>query len=519
MINFKNFSQINIKAVLYFIIILFVGIYSFKDFGMNWDENTNREIGGYAMFYAHTVFDKLVLNKIEYTPDYYDYGWQTYGPAFEAVLYIVEKAFNLTDTRDIYLMRHFCIFLTYWIGLIFFYKIIKYQYKSTNISLLGTTFFFITPLFFLESFTNSRDLTFMSFGIMTAYFLIQFLEKKSFQNTFSLAFISAFAIDIRVPGTIFVMITIAFLIVDIIKNENSIEYLKNNIYKYFLYLLSLIVFIYIFWPYLWDAPVANYLRSFTKMSQYLGPKFAPKWYFIPYQYFIHIPLLYSVLFIIGLSSSIYIFAKNNIFFYKNTEQRTELIILAFFILPLISIIIFKSTVFLRHMYFIYPFIILIIVIAIKRIIIFLQNQKTIYTYGFYSILGIQIIFLIYFIIQTHPNQEIFRNELFWNKKVQTTMSYRTGLEYLLENNIDNIPIRSHAHKPVFWTSKILKEKQRLRLNYNTDLDTFYHVTHLDLKTDVKLKIYPEMPKVIDSIQLKTKNGIGILNIYKITNIK
>ncbi len=76
-------------------IMLSIALFSFEEYGVSWDEQQQRNIGYASYDYVFNNDDSLL--------EWYD---RDYGFAFELPLVIIEKTFDLTDSKTIYLMRH-----------------------------------------------------------------------------------------------------------------------------------------------------------------------------------------------------------------------------------------------------------------------------------------------------------------------------------------------------------------------------------------------------------------------------
>ncbi len=69
---------------------IIISLFTFKDYGVSWDEFAQRLTGTINYNYVFLNDNELL--------DFYD---RDYGVAFELPLIIIEKSFNITDTRDI----------------------------------------------------------------------------------------------------------------------------------------------------------------------------------------------------------------------------------------------------------------------------------------------------------------------------------------------------------------------------------------------------------------------------------
>ena len=160
-------------VIIFFTVLLVIGITSFKDYGISYDEHIQRDSGIIASKYLLQGDQALVQWKDRY-----------YGQFFELALIGVEKVFNLSDNlRLVYLSRHLLNFLLFYISVIFFYLLLKNIFKSWRIGLIGSLFLILSPRIFAESFYNSKDLPFMSMFIISIYTLFNYINDKSLKNT------------------------------------------------------------------------------------------------------------------------------------------------------------------------------------------------------------------------------------------------------------------------------------------------------------------------------------------------
>ena len=67
-----------------------------------------------------------------------------------------------------------------------------------SLAILGSTFLFLSPRIFAQSFYNNKDIVFMSLFVISLYTAINFLEKPNVKNAIIFSIISSLAIDIRI---------------------------------------------------------------------------------------------------------------------------------------------------------------------------------------------------------------------------------------------------------------------------------------------------------------------------------
>ena len=151
-----------------FVLFFSIGIFIADDYGLPYDDPEVRSYGVQNLNY--------VLNS---DPEIFEHRSKYHGPAFELVLALAEKILHLTDSRQIYVMRHRLTFLLFYAGVWSFYLLCQYRFKNWKISLLGSLFLIVSPRIFAHAFYNSRDLAFLAVCIIGMYAFVQYLERKT----------------------------------------------------------------------------------------------------------------------------------------------------------------------------------------------------------------------------------------------------------------------------------------------------------------------------------------------------
>ena len=153
-------KKYSIFVLLFFVAYFFLGVCIFKDYGISWDEHLARRRGIIA--FSYIMGDKGLLT----------YKDRYHGPAFEIILAVIEKVLNpFKNLRRTYLIRHFFIFLLFFAGIFFFYRLCGYVFRDWKIGLLGSLFLILSPRIFAHSFYNSKDIAFLSVFIISIYTL------------------------------------------------------------------------------------------------------------------------------------------------------------------------------------------------------------------------------------------------------------------------------------------------------------------------------------------------------------
>jgi hypothetical protein len=360
-------------AYLFFIGLLIIGLAVYDDYGISWDEEINHTTG--LMSYNY-IFHK--------DQSLFEYSDKENGVVVELPLILIEKALGLSDTRDIYLMRHLATFLLFYLSVCAFYFLGAKLTGSRRLALLGCVFLVFSPRIFADAFFNSKDICFMSMFIISMYTLVRYLERKTFLRIAIHSFNSALSIGIRNPGILIVAITlfpIALDVMAIIFRKRSpliavIRYIIAS--KCIIYIITTAFLTVIFWPYLWSDPVNHFVEALILMSHYtfylpifyMGGFVAANdlpWHYAPVWIVITTPPLYLLAGISGLFLCLKSgFETITASLMRSRPEPTShgmesLLLLLWFFVPISIVIVTKSVIYdgWRQLFFIYPAFILI----------------------------------------------------------------------------------------------------------------------------------------------------------------
>ena len=410
---FKNYEYI------FFIIFFIVGLLSFKDYGISWDEKMSRGVGflngKYILEnYFNEIYQKIIYNnenikfgKLE-NYNLENYPERAYGVSFELPMALIEFVSNIKEINKVFLLRHFVTFVIFFISSIFFYKLLINLGYSKLISIIGFGILVTTPRIFAESFYNSKDLVFLSYMIISHYYGLKLINKNKPSNFFLFSFFTALSAGLRIIGlaNLFFYIFVLF-------------YKQKKIKLFFSIKLIILtfLFLYLFWPFLWEKPIENFLFAINFFSEvpwqgnevfYLGSFYNSDnlpWHYTIVWIGVTTPFIYIVIFffsIVALTKKIELSKFNINYCY-----------LIYLILPLILVILFKPIQIdgWRHFYFLYPIIIIIILNIFN-----LENK--ILKLFFKFIIIVNIIFISTWNFINHPNQYLYFNNFFTLKSIK-----------------------------------------------------------------------------------------------------
>jgi hypothetical protein len=204
---------------LFFAVYLVTGLLAFKDYGISFDETISRQNGlvtakylikkaGIAGFENNAAFQSLF--------DLHAYADKDYGVVFELPLVVLERVMGIEDNNSagLWYMRHLCTFLVFYLGVIYFYHLVKLRFNSQPLALLGCFFLVVSPRIFAESFYNGKYIIFLAFFIIATFYLIRFLRRKTVFSGVLLGLAAALSTDTRILGILIPCVAIFFVSMD-----------------------------------------------------------------------------------------------------------------------------------------------------------------------------------------------------------------------------------------------------------------------------------------------------------------
>lgn len=469
-------------VTLFFAGYLIIGLSIYKDYGISWDEIFSLDNGIISYNYIFNGDQSLMRHRD-----------RDYGVAFELVLVAAQKLLKFEDSRKIFLLRHLCTFLLFYISVCFFYLLNKHYFNKWDIALLACLFLIISPRIFAHSFYNSKDIAFLAVFIISIFSMIHFLNKGSPLTIVLHSLSCAFLVDIRILGIFVPFLTIFFFILSTLTSSD--KSLLKNISRIISYVLLTLLLTVLLWPYLWTDPLANFISAFVNMKKfrwdapvlYLGQMVRASelpWHYIPVWMIVSIPILHVVFFFLGIFKSIHILLHQKSDKNRRFIRDTQIFLLWFFT-PIIVVIALDSIVYdsWRHLFFLYP---AFIIISINGLLFVLQmKDHAVSNWVIPLVQKILILIVViglfeplYFMVRYHPYQNIYFNALAGTdmaeikKKFELDywgLSYRKALEYILENDPSNNVRIKVAEDPGYFNSYILPEESRHRLIYVNDL--------------------------------------------------
>lgn len=526
------FKKPRIFVLIFFLVYLAIGISVYKDYGISWDEPWHREIAGVSAKYLASLFiPDFQPTEFASLPPLEKYSMKQYGIIFDLPMYVADRLLGYNGTMpEAYYMRHLCTFLLFYVSVFFFYLIVKNRFESRALGLLACFFLILSPRIFAESFYG-KDIVFLSLFIISIYFFIRYLNRKTLMNSMLFAFSSALLVDQRITGVFIPFLAVFITGIDVMKSDRKVSNLHKRLFPLFMYLVSFSFFLVLFWPYLWENPVQNLIDAFVFMSRfpadynilYLGTFIKSTevpWHYIPLWILITTPIIYTFFFLIGSFRAIKGMIKNGINFYSNDRERQDFLFLLIFIVPLASVIFLNSALYdgWRHLYFIYaPFLLIAMTGAARLLGLIGEARSGRERRAAFFIVAVIVLCLIstsYQMIRYHPFQHVYFNILAGDNVGQKFeldywgLSFRQGLEYIVKS--DKRPViglSTNAIRPMINNSIFLEKQDIGRLRHADIHQADYFLTNY--------RWHPQPYQLANEVYSISVDNLKIMSVFKL----
>jgi hypothetical protein len=254
-------------------VLLIVIFFTFRQYGISWDEPAQREIGTLSLKYYLSGFKDLRA----VAPDYFN---RIYGGFFEM---IAELAALLSPAHP-YEIRHLITALAGFIGITGCWRLARHL-GGRMAGFLTVLLMLFFPTYIGHMFNNPKDIPFAASYIWSTYFLILALSKS---DKPSLGLFSKFAVaagitaGIRVGGlVIFVVAAAGFAVYVLLHLAHKYPGAMRDILQTALFLVTAFIAAFgimlIFWPWAQRKPISNTLYSLRFVSNWES-RTADQWY-------------------------------------------------------------------------------------------------------------------------------------------------------------------------------------------------------------------------------------------------
>ena len=514
--------------LLFFLALLAVGLFAFKDYGISWDEPDRLGNGINALYSAVTL-------RPQPAPEG-QFDW-AYGPAFNVVLSLVGIVLEAVDSvglriedgsRMTWLIQHLLTFLFFYVAVWVFYRLVSERFRSWRMGLLGALILVLSPRIFADSFYNPKDLPLMSMTVICLYTFLRYLDRPTAGRAAIHALACALLVDIRIVGMLAPALTVLFALGDLVRRRLACVELRRAVTSLGIFVLLAAFFTVVFWPALWSDPVRNLVRAFHVMSRFPGDFFGGTvlymgrmvratvlpWHYAPVWIAITTPLSYSLLFLAGVVALAWNLAATrgsrdrmngdvrdvrpvrSSFLVRVRaaldrlwDFRTDFLCLLWFVVPLVAVIALRSVLYdgWRQLFFIYPAFLLIALAGFRFLWdTFAKGGRTGWRIGRTLIpilLALDLLAVTGFIVRYHPHENVYFNILAGRdmsvvkKKFDMDywgLSYRQLLEHIMQTDTSSTVRIGIAQEHGIDNAVFLPPGQARRLVYDPSSGTEHY---------------------------------------------
>ena len=474
----------------FFLTVLAIGLGIHGDYGVSFDERQQRYSGGVSLKHVvERIAPRLLPDSASRLPALDDYADRDYGVAFELPAAALEVLLGIKDDREVMLFRHLLTFLVALAGIVAVERMAYRRFRDGRLALLAAAFLVLSPRLFAESFYNSKDIVFMALFAVATWAAVEFVLRPRPWTALLAAVAAALAIDVRIMAVILPCATLSILALRVAKRQAAPQAIALTIP---LYAIALCVVVVAMWPWLWSAPVTNFIQAFQNMAKfrwegdvlYLGtvvPGGALPWHYVGVWIAVTTPLLYLALFVAGASMVLGRLASARLQLWKDDDELQDLFYLGLVVVPLVAVIGLKSVLYdgWRQMYFIYP---AFLMIAVRGFAGLWESglpgpHRRV---ALAAIVAVTLGHTAWWMWREHPFQNVYFNHLagvgagagagsrfeldYWG------VSNRQGLDYILKTDPSEvITVAAASFTPLADAGYMLRADDRKRIKYTADV--------------------------------------------------
>ena len=424
-----------IITISFFLILFIIGLFFIRNIDVYFDENPEKDIlKSNIREYAQLIdFDRLdqhlgqegipvISESIE--KDHGISAFYLYTP----LLTLKRVSLHLSSV-----MWHLYTYTIVFIGVIYFYKLINYLFKNKKVSYVSTLLYFFAPRIFIDGLYNNKDMVLLSLLVVMIFYGFRFIFERDKKSLILFSIVSAFVCNTKIIGLYFLgIIGLGYIIKMIIYKEFN---KKNFLYGLAAAILTVLIYIFLT-PAIWGSGKIQLIEfikycldngmAFSRFSgailfegvRYSFPDNPLPWYYLPKMIVITLPIIYSILFVIGIPMMVYRYIKS-----RNKELLFKLILLLMiFIVPFMIAVLKHPVIYngWRHFYFLYAPIMILASYSIYNLVT-IKNVK----YIVYGLCILTLCFNGYYIVRYG-----IRNTAYYNILVnRNTLDTNYELDY------------------------------------------------------------------------------------------
>ena len=431
-------------------LFLLIGLFLAGEYGINYDESTQRHIATANWDYIRGRPDDILAKAGSSALERSD---RLYGVAFELPLLLAERALGLADYHDVHRLRLTLSHLFFILGGFFCYRLAYQLCGSRPIALLALLFYLLHPRLYAQSYINSKDPVFLSMFVIALYLLERAFRRDTIGAFVLLGVAVGLLTNLRIMGIMLFPAVIAMRGWDWFQVGKGPER-KAILRTAGLFALAAGLTWYAVTPYAWLNP-GDYLAASLNLtvnhptvplqlfqgqrtlSSALPPHYNALWFGIT------TPPLILLLGLGGAAGVAIRGLRRPGRALGNTRRRFQLLLLACFLLPPLAVVLAEANQYnhWRHLYFLYVPFGLLAAGGLHWLAAVLARRR-LGRAGLYGLAGLGLGLVLLQMAQLHPLQYDYFNFLVDRTtpeylRTQYSLDYyrmahREGLKYLLE---------------------------------------------------------------------------------------
>ncbi|WP_324673711.1 glycosyltransferase family 39 protein [Hymenobacter sp. GOD-10R] len=512
--------------------LIFLGLALFRDYGVSWDEQVEHYYGVVSIKYIAKHLHPAAVQTGHEAPDLATFPDRDHGPAFEITVPIISRLLTSDSPRAYLLTRHLLIFSLSVLGTWALYRLGRAQFQDWRLGLLGATALVISPRFFAESFYNGKDIVFLALFTAAIYVLTLLLLRPTVTRALLLGLLTGLAIDVRILGLILVALTLGMLVLEAVFRPRTEVQRRRWLSIGVLYLAMAAMCTVSGWPYLWAAPLSNFLDAFQRLSRYpwlmsnfyLG-EFVPSdqlpWHYSLVWILITTPVPYTAACLVGLVAWTRTLLRAGIAGLATRQNRLDLLFAGWLLGPILLVIVLKSVLYdgWRHLYFVYPALLLFGLRGVQALYRASRRQRTWrrVIVAAAVLATLEVGHTVVRMILMHPYQQVYFSFLparvaeqyferdYWG------LAYRQGLEWILtQEAAPHISVSAPNPELIDNNTLMMSPEQRQRILHMPRQDDQYQY----FMTNYRWHPQTYRDSVGQEVYSITADGIKILSVFK-----
>jgi hypothetical protein len=424
-----------------------------------------------------------------------------HGPVVETPAAVLGHLLYPNQPWGYYAIKHGFVFLVFAAGVLALYGLGWLRFRDWRLALLGAVMLVLSPRFFAEAFYNGKDVGFMALFTVAMLAVAWLAQRPTVGRALLAAVSTGAAIGVRMPDIMLPALAVAWLGWQLWQTPAGRPRLRV-LGITGVYVGATVAATIVWWPYLWESPLANFRYVLGVMSRVpwpgtvlywgkLTPAPALPWHYVLVWIIITTPLSYVVAALIGLSAILRRLWQQRLGYMQAWVGQFDCVVIVWLVGPLMAIIVFRSVVFdgWRHMYFVYPGLLLAALHGLQALgrawhRAWQHHQRARWLWA--SFLGLLLLDAgraAWFIASAYPNSQVYfscvpaatAERLF--ERDYWGLSYRYGLEWLLSHDPSPvIKVTGPQPSAIYVNQFILSPSQQQRIRLTNSRQARYYLT-------------------------------------------